>query len=388
MAAQGPTEENIRKKHLLMLLLLAVLALAARGTGAAAETAGYLAVTGPCHLAFPGDHGPHPGFRTEWWYYTGNVRAADGRRFGFQLTFFRRQISPPGAEKTWPVPASAWRTSQIYMAHAAVSDLDGKRYLHADRAGRAALGMAGSVRESGRTRIYLNDWSATVASDTHALRTAAGNFALDLRLKPVKPPVMHGEAGYSRKGSAPGNASCYYSLTRLETRGTITIDGRPLEITGSGWMDHEFSSELLEPETVGWDWFSLQMNDGTELMLFMLRRKDGTMAPASSGTFVTATGGSRHLALDDFSVAVTDTWQSPHSGGVYPAGWQLTIDRLDLDLTVTANLADQEMRSPASTGVTYWEGSVTARGTAGGRPVRGAGYVELTGYAGAFDAPL
>jgi predicted secreted hydrolase len=354
----------------------------------AEDTKGYLSVIGPCDLEFPKDHASHSGYRTEWWYYTGNLQSEAGNRYGFQLTFFRRRIIPLESEKKWPVPASAWRTSQIYLAHAAISDIHGKRHFFAQRSGRGIPGIAGEFYDNDIVRIFLKKWSTRIGSKVHQLKVTSEQFSFDLNLTPVKPPVFHGKRGYSRKGSTLERASCYYSLTRLETKGQMTLAGKTFAVNGLSWMDHEFSTAPLEPGLVGWDWFSLQLSDNTEIMIYLLRQTDGKLNPASSGTYIRSNGRTRHLSTHDLEVTVTDTWNSPNSKAVYPARWRLRMPSPAVDLVITPNLADQEMRTRESTGVTYWEGSVSVRGAKEGRRVNGQGYVELTGYAKPFDAPL
>jgi predicted secreted hydrolase len=348
----------------------------------------YLTVTGPCNLEFPEDHGAHPGYRTEWWYYTGNVRSQTGDLYGFQLTFFRSQISPPGADKTWPDPPSAWRTQQIYLAHAAVSDIAGKRHLQAELVSREALSMAGVRYRSPETVVHLKNWSARIGIEAQVLNVDTDDFSYELKLKPLKPPVLHGRAGYSLKGSSPERASCYYSYTRLAVEGQLTIGGKTMAVGGQGWMDHEFSTALLEPGLRGWDWFSLQLSDRTEIMLFLLRTDAGGISDVSGGTFVDPEGNTRAIGKDEFAVTILDTWESPHSQATYPLRWRLRIFPVSLDLTISPNLADQEMQTSGSTGVTYWEGSVSIRGTRDANQINGQGYVELTGYAERFDRPM
>jgi predicted secreted hydrolase len=355
---------------------------------AADETENYLAVTGPCNLEFPADHGAHPGYRTEWWYYTGNLESENGDPYGFQLTFFRRQISPPGADRKWPRQPSAWRTRQVYLAHAAVTDIAGRQHLQAEDVARQALGLAGVTQTENQTIVFLKNWSVQIARDSQVLKVNAGDFAFELNFKPAKPPVLHGDRGYSLKGSTPERASCYYSFSRLTGQGRISTGGKPVAVSGAAWMDHEFSTALLEPGITGWDWFSLQLDDQSEIMVFLLRTEKQTLQAASSGTFVDAAGQTRHLNKNDFKIEVLDTWKSRHSSARYPSRWRLRIEPLSIDVTVKPNLSDQEMRTLGSTGVTYWEGSVSIEGRKEGRPVKGRGYVELTGYAGAFDAPL
>jgi predicted secreted hydrolase len=354
----------------------------------AADPDGYLSVSGPCNLVFPKDHGSHPGYRTEWWYYTGNLEAETGDRYGFQLTFFRSQINAPGAEKRWPQPPSVWRTRQIYLGHAAITDIFNKRHLQSELMARGTLGLAGASQEAIDTIVFIKNWSAKIGAHRHLLKTVSDDFSYELTLKPVKPPVLHGQAGYSRKGSTPERASCYYSFPRLKTEGALTIGGKTIPVRGLSWMDHEFSTAPLEPGIIGWDWFSLQLSDQTEVMLFLLRNEEGRFNPASSGTFIDVSGKPRHLTKDDFRVDVLDSWKSPRSQAVYPVHWRLTVFPLAMQLTLQANISDQEMRTPATTGVTYWEGSISINGSVGKYPVKGSGYVELTGYAQSFNAPM
>jgi len=348
----------------------------------------YLSVAGPCYQTFPQDHGAHPGYRTEWWYYTGNLTAESGDRYGYQLTFFRSQISPPAAKERWPQPSSAWRTQQIFVGHAAISDLYGQTHYQAEQMAREALSMAGTTQKEGATTVFIRPWSATIYADTHILKAHALEFSIDLALQATKPPVLHGEAGYSRKGSRDQNASCYYSLTRLLTKGRLKIEGKTMSVGGLSWMDHEYSTAPLEDGIIGWDWFSLQLSDQTELMLYRLRQTDDQVNDASSGTFINASGIPQHLTAQDFNISVLKLWKSSQTGGVYPVSWRVQVLPLELELIVTANLANQEMLTAASTGVTYWEGSVSANGTVARQPVKAEGYVELTGYAGAIEAPM
>lgn len=367
-------------------ILMATILISFAATGE--EPTGYLAVTGPCNLEFPKDHGAHPGYRTEWWYYTGNLQAASGGRYGFQLTFFRTQISPPADRRKWPRPASAWRTQQIYLAHSAISMISQKRHLQTELASRDVLNMAGVRQIDDTTTIFIKNWSARIGPERHLLKMQSDAFSFELALTPVKPPVLHGERGYSLKGSTADRASCYYSFTRLNTRGKLSVGNMVTEVNGLAWMDHEFSTAALEPGLKGWDWFSVQLSDHTEIMAFVLRTKQGDTGPASSATIIDSQGQSRTISRDEFELTVKDTWKSPHSGARYPAEWRLRILPVSLDITITPNLADQEMHTSETTGVIYWEGSVSASGSKGGNPVTGAGYVELTGYAKQFDAPM
>ncbi len=373
-----------RKSASLALGAVAVLAVvsAARSPqvprGGAPPGDGYRIVAGPQHLRFPRDHAAHPACRTEWWYYTGRL-AAEGRRFGFELTFFRQGLDP-----AWRSSRSAWAPREILLAHFALTDETGRRFRWSERAERAALGIAGA--DTSRYRVWIDDWSAALGPDgrTHRLRARAGDFAIALDLEPLRPPVAHGAGGLSRKGPAPGEASCYYSLTRLATRGTLTSAGRTWEVAGLTWMDHEYGTYPASTSRAGWDWFGLRLDDGRDLMLYRLRRTRGGTEPASSGTLVDRRGAPRHLRLAEWTLAETARWRSPGTGGDYPAAWRLRVPGAGLDLTVRPTVADQELVTSGTTGVAYWEGSVLVAGTAHGRPVRGDGYVELTGYAGAL----
>lgn len=366
-----------------ILFFRAAAAFPAQPPAAPPPGAKYPEVTGPCNFVFPRDHGAHPGYRAEWWYYTGNLRAAGGARYGFQLTFFRTRINPPGG-KTMPPDKSAWRTDQIYVAHAALSSIDQKRFYQAEKMARGALGLAGARQQGADVRIFLESWSVLLAPGRHRLRAAAGRFGLDLVCTPAKPPVAHGDRGYSRKGAKPYSASCYYSFTRLETSGELRIDGARVSVQGTAWMDHEFSSAPLEANLTGWDWFGLQFADGTELMLYLLRTEGNGRSGASSGTFIDRSGKSRHLGKADFQVDVLDHWQSGRSGARYPSRWRIRVLPLALDLKVVPNMAAQELVTPRTTQVAYWEGSVSVKGRKGEKPIAGQGYAEMTGYAAPF----
>ena len=354
----------------------------------AEEANQYRAVKGPCNLTFPEDHRPHPGYRTEWWYYTGNLSSNNGDAYGFQLTFFRSQISPSRTKRSWPDPHSKWRTLQIYIAHGAVSDLSKGRHFQTEQVAREAFDIAGASVRGQETTIFLKNWSARIGVKSHQLKLHSNEFSFELDLTPLKPPVLHGLNGYSLKGSTPERASCYYSFTRLNTTGQLTISGRMVQVTGLAWMDHECSTAPLDPDIIGWDWFSLQLSDETEIMVFFLRKKQGGFHDASSGTLVHASGITRHLAIEDFGLEILDTWSSRESGGIYPSGWRLQIPGASIDLIISPNLSDQEMRTSNSTGVHYWEGSVSVRGTKKDLSISGKGYVELTGYAGEFGGPM
>ncbi len=339
------------------------------GLQASTDIAGYARADHVRDFKFPDDHGPHPEFQTEWWYYTGNLQARDGRRFGYQLTFFRRAITPTAAPRE-----SAWATNQIYFAHFALTDEKTNRHESSERFSRGAAGLAGATGKP--FRVWLETWEATALNADGSrvqLRADEAGRALDLTLAATKPPVLHGERGLSQKSADAGNASYYISFTRLDTTGTLTLNGETFAVTGSSWMDHEFSTAVLGENAVGWDWFSIQLADNRELMLFQIRQKDGSIEPLSSGTLVEPDGTARRLSREQFSIEALASWKSGATGATYPAVWRVTIPAREMVLTITPVIADQEMR----VSILYWEGAVEVSGT-----VRGVGFVEMTGYAG------
>ena len=341
------------------------------------DTTGYLRAGTVRDFVFPADHGPHPGFKTEWWYYTGNLNAVDGRHFGFQFTLFRSALIPPASVDD--ARASDWSAEDLYMGHFAVSDVGDERFYAFERFSRGAAGLAGA--QAAPFRVWLEDWEATVAvpGDSTAfpmrVRAAEDGIALDLVLTQTKPFVYQGDRGLDPKGDEPGNASYYYSATRLAAEGTVTVAGETFDVAGLAWMDREWSTSALGPDQVGWDWFALQLDDGRELMYYQLRRNDGTADPESDGVLVAQDGTKTPVARDDVALEVLDTWTSP-LGGTYPSSWRLRVPSQALDLTVTPYFEAQEL----DVSVRYWEGAVRVEGMAGGQPVAGDGYVELTGY--------
>lgn len=340
------------------------------------DIAGYARAEGPRPFDFPTDFGPHPDYQTEWWYYTGNLDTSEGRHFGYQFTVFRRAIAPPDQRYS---RVSSWATDQIYMAHVALVDVDGEEFHAFERFSRGAAGLAGAQAQP--YRVWLEDWQVEeVAPGVTSMEFAAGDVALNLTLTDRKGPVLQGDGGYSQKGSDPGNASYYYSLTRLVTEGTVSVGGRSYDVSGLSWKDHEYSTRAMDSDQVGWDWFALQLDDGTELMVAQLRRADGSTDRAD-GTHISADGSAQRLSQAEFTIEVRDTWRSPHSGGVYPASWRVSVPDLSLVLEVEPYLADQEI----NLSTVYWEGAVRVRGFREGVPVSGSGYVELTGYAQAMQ---
>ena len=336
----------------------------------ASDSAGFARALAPRPLSFPADHGPHPDFRTEWWYYTGNLRTAAGRHFGFQLTFFRIALAPGVV-----VRASGWATRQFYIAHFAVTDVTGGRFHAFSRTSREALGLAGA--SASPFRVWVDDWSAEGDGSSARLRAADGEVALDLEVSTAKPVVAQGDRGLSRKGPEPGNSSFYYSFTRMPALGTVRLGRETLEVSGEAWMDREWSTSALGPDLEGWDWFALQLADGRELMFYLLRRRDGAIDPFSAGTLVAADGTARTLEPGDVRVEALAHWTSPRSGVRYPARWRLSVPSASLRVEIEPRLADQEL----IVGTRYWEGAVAVAGSAADRPIAGQGYVELVGYA-------
>lgn len=341
------------------------------------DSAGFARATTPRAFRFPDDHGPHPEFRQEWWYFTGNLRGPGGRRFGYQLTFFRFALSPD-----LPARGSRWGTNQAYMAHFAVTDVQGNRFHHFERTGRGALGLAGAT---GRPlRVWLDDWSAEGKKTSTLpirLRAMEEGASIDLVLDTARPIVLQGDRGLSRKSATPGNASYYYSMTRLATRGSVRVDGVSLPVEGNSWLDREWGTSSLEKGQTGWDWFALQLSDGRDLMFYRLRRGDGTTDPFSAGTLVLPDGSVRPLSPDDVRIETLGYWRSPVSGTRYPSRWRLLLPPEGMELEIVPRSADQELR----TTVRYWEGAVRVVGASGGKPIEGEGYVELTGYDGFPD---
>jgi predicted secreted hydrolase len=360
---------------------------------------GFLRAERPREFSFPADHGPHDGFRTEWWYVTGNLAAVDdpGRKFGFQLTFFRNALSPPSGAAADPAlvvdspnssnsTTSHWRADRVWMAHLAISDEAGGRFRFTERFAREALDLAGATTAGG-TRVHLGDWrlegAASFPERAVAWATGSdgtvggiGGIGLDLGFTAEKAPVLQGEHGLSRKGAAEGNASYYYSVSRLATRGRLTLDGRDVDVAGLAWLDREWSTSSLEPSLAGWDWFALQLDDASEVMFYRLRGKDGSTSRFSAGSFVAPDGATTPLGAADVEL-VPETWfESSDGARRYPSRWRFRAPELGLDLLLTPRVVDQELR----VSVRYWEGAVHIEGSRAGAAIRGAGFVEMTGY--------
>ena len=312
-------------------------------------------------VTFPRDHGSHPDVPVEWWYYTGHLADARGRPYGFQLTFFR--------------------VRDVHLAHFAWTDVSRRTFRYVEKTHLGVPGIA-SANERGLD-VSNEDWSAREGrGGAHELSASGPDGELELTLSPVKPPVLHGENGLSRKGAGPREFSQYVSITRLAARGSLARGGRREPLSGTAWFDHEWGSGVLPAGAAGWDWFALQLDDGSELMLYRIRRADGSATPFSSGTFVPSRGAAVPVRWSDVTLSESRTWTSPRSRARYPAAWRIAVASIGLDVSVEPLLADQELETSSSTGVTYWEGACAVKGTRSGRPIAGKAYVELTGYAG------
>ena len=326
----------------------------------------------PREFRYPQDHGPHEIYRNEWWYFTGNLDADDGRRFGYELTLFRFSLTPdqPATRN------SKWTTNQVYVGHFAITDVAGRQFLVAQRYSRGSLGLAGAADSP--LRIWLDDWSIEVddSGDQWRLTASDERIEINLSLDAVKPVVLNGDRGLSQKSAEAGNASYYYSIPRLDTAGTVRVDDESINVVGQSWLDREWGSSALARDQRGWDWFALQLSDGSDLMFYTLRRNDGSPDEHSAGTFITADGRATPLSISDVSIDVLDTWDSER-GGRYPARWRMEIPSRDLSVEVTPVMDNQEL----ITNVRYWEGAVDVSGQSRGEPISGRGYVELTGYA-------
>ncbi len=368
------TRDESRSLRRLATAVCGLLVLLASGTTLGEES--WRQAIGPRDWSFPRDHGAHPEYRTEWWYFTGNLEGAGGEAYGYQLTFFRVGIREAPLE-----PQNPWSLRDLYLGHFAVTDEDRQTFRYEERVSREGPGLADASTEG--LEVWLFDWSARMEGDAIRLEAHGTGADLALLLTPRKPVVLHGEGGLSRKGPDPGQASYYASYTDLETQGTIRVAGGPrLSVTGTSWFDQEFGSNQLAEDQAGWDWFSVHLTDGRDLMIYRLRLKDGTVEPASSGTLVEPDGSTRHLTLSSFTLEALDHWESPRTGARYPVRWRLKVPDSSIDLTLEPLLLDQELVTEGSTGVVYWEGAVSGTGRSRGEPVLGTGYVEMTGYAG------
>ncbi|MEM7113763.1 MAG: lipocalin-like domain-containing protein [Chloroflexota bacterium] len=348
------------------------------GSGAA-----FAQATEPNAISFPEDLGAHNEYQTEWWYYTGNLETETGRPFGFQFTIFRRALAADAVPEAAPNSASDWRSNQVYLAHFALSDIANEQFYAHERFSRAGAELAGATAVP--YRVWLENWFVEeVAPGQVRLFAADEEVTLDLILNETLPPVLHGNGGLSQKGEQVGNASYYYSIVRQEAGGTVTVKNETVDVTGLAWKDHEYSTSALTAGDVGWDWFSLQFDNGTSLMFFQIRREDGTLSPLSSGSFIDADGTLQSFTADDWALTVTDTWTSPTSGSTYPAGWQISVPTFGIELEGRPFMPNQEL----NVSTVYWEGAVQFSGTMNGKAVSAKGYIEMTGYAGGMNGRL
>ena len=331
---------------------------------------------GPWSWQFPRDHGAHPNFKTEWWYFTGNLQDEHQHRYGYQLTLFRQ-----GVQFTPAQTKSRWALRDMYFGHFTISDIAEDRFHVHERVSRGALGEARAT--SGRMDVALGPWTIEQAADeTIHLHASEPDIAIDFQARPAKPLVLEGVHGLSQKAEGAGEASYYYSYPRLATTGKLRLGDATQSVSGLSWFDHEFSTSSLATDEVGWDWFCVQLDDNEEIMLYSLRDKSGAIDPASEGTWVKTDGTSGRLVPGSFSIARTGSWQSKASGATYPAGWHLLIPSHQADLTVVPEMSNQELTLSQMGALDYWEGACSTRGSVDGHAVTGVGYTELTGYSG------
>ena len=363
------------------LMLLVVLATCPSHGARGQSTEAFAPARSGWRFEFPRDHGSHDEFRTEWWYFTGHLRTASGRRAGFEVTFFR-----VGVERDDSPPATAWDLRNLAIAHFAITDVDRREFRYFEKINRASRYTAGAAR--GHMNVFNEGWSARMTADgVIRLRAGEGEDAIDLRMRSRKPPAIHGEDGVSVKAEGEGYASHYYSLTRLQVEGSMRVGGRTETVTGLAWMDREFGSAVLREYQTGWDWFAIQLDDETELMLYVIRRTDGSPDTTSSGSLILPDGRVVRIRAGEFTIQPRGRWTSPASGATYPMGWQIRVPALGIALDVREVMREQELVTDASTRITYWEGAVEVSGRSGSTPVKGRGYVEMTGYDRALEIP-
>lgn len=336
------------------------------------DNEGFEKVLKPRTFIFPQDHGPHPEYHIEWWYFTGNLQTDAGRKFGYELTFFRFSLTAQ-QQKT----QSNWRDNQLYMAHFALTDVVNKQFYTDERFSRSGNGLAGAKTK--KYHVWLYDWKAESNDETGAtirLDAKSDDFAISLRLHSEKEIALQGVDGFSRKNQKTGNASYYYSYTRMATTGSIRIKQKTFPISGSSWMDREWSSAALSSQQVGWDWFALQLSDRSEIMFYSFRRKDGSQDKNDAGAIFHADNSKTVLKFSDVEIKVQEHWKSPHTNIIYPSKWQLSIPGQGLELEISPLINNQEL----NVRYRYWEGAVSIKGKKHEQDISGQGYVELTGY--------
>ena len=352
---------------------LAILAVITAGKAEDADRQGWAVALPGYHITLPQDHFPHYQYRTEWWYFTGNLRAVDGRAFGYQLTFFRHGYRPPGLGQ----PAtSRFVMNDVKFAHFAVTDVSGEKFHFDSRVSRGAYGEAGFA--DGNRLAWIDNWELDFDNDFR-LKAAGKDYAIDLMLTAEKPAVLQGDEGLSQKAEGAGHASYYYSITRLKTSGTVKIGSDNYKVEGQSWFDREWATNQLTSEQAGWNWFAIQLSDGSDIMLYQMRLNKGGIDPHSNGKWIGPGGATENLAGSDFRLSPERYWVSPVSKAKYPLNWKLSIPKLNLDLEIVPAIQDQEL----NLAVVYWEGAIRLKGQRDGNPVDGVGYMELTGYQGA-----
>jgi predicted secreted hydrolase len=368
-----------------LLLLASACTVAPGDSGAAGSIAvveamggggaeGFARATELRDFSFPDDHGPHEDFRTEWWYFTGNLETDDGEAFGVQVTIFRHALEP-----RLPQRSSLWASRDVWFAHLAVGDFRRGWFRANERFERGAMGLAGARPDP--FAAWVGDWrvESVEESETFPMRlvASADEIGVDLIVSPEKPIVFQGDRGLSQKGPETGNASYYYSVTRLSASGNIKVDGEVVSVSGSAWFDREWSTSALSDGQEGWDWFSIQLEDGRDLMLYRMRRADGTTDPHNSGLMIAADGTTQRLGPDAVRYEPGRVWTSPRSGASYPVEWRLRIEPFDIELDVMPMLDASEL----DLAVRYWEGAIRVSGTEGNEPIGGRGFLEMSGYA-------
>ncbi|MGA8659843.1 MAG: lipocalin-like domain-containing protein [Chthoniobacterales bacterium] len=353
-------------------IFLSLVCFSGAAAGSAFDAQGWEFVEPGFQIQFPRDHGPHFSFRTEWWYFTGNLKAKNGREFGYQLTFFRHGYRAP-SNRT-PV-SSNFVMNDLIFGHFTVTDVQANQFHFAGKASRGAFAEAGFM--DGSKLVWLDDWEVDLNGNFH-LKAAEKGYAIDLTLEPAKPPLLQGDAGFSRKAAGEGHASEYYSITRLATSGAIWLGNEKFSVSGNSWFDREWATNQLAPDQAGWNWFAIQFSDGSDLMLYQMRLKSGGIDQFSSGKLIRADNSVVDLGVNDFELLPQKLWLSPESKARYPVAWKLRVPKLNLATEIHTPVENQEL----NLAVRYWEGCIRSHGTRDGMPIDGVGYMELTGYHG------
>lgn len=387
----------IQKTALYLVIVIALFSRALAETSAGDDW--QRALPGAAYT-FPADHEIHPGFKTEWWYFTGTLHTTAGKEYGYELTFFRQGALSPGLQASRqtldPGVVSQFVQNDFKFAHFAVSELSDRQFHFTQKINRGTFGDSGFGHPLSGPRVlavpaaeclaWIDDWSLRPQPGgswkISAKAATPSLMSIDLEVSPAKAAVIEGADGVSQKAAGQGNASYYYSFTRLKTSGTLAVgDDKAQTVTGESWFDHEWASDQLAQDQIGWDWFCFQFEDQTELMLYAMRRRDGTVDPVSSGTWVAADGRVEHLKLGEFTLHPTRTWHSKQTDATYPLAWQVDVPSHRLSFAVQSRLDDQELVLPP---ISYWEGAISVSGQRDGQAIKGHGYMELTGYAGAL----